>query len=92
MKSEAKEPSYSKLNQEEASNVVTKPPNRIASIDKIDMLSSEAVDLSLIENRYPNCFPRFNNWMCFWSKPVEANFVHPSAVYQPTTTTIKPTG
>ena len=90
MKTEVKEPSYSKL-KEETSNVVTKAPNRTGSMDKIEMLSSETVNLPLVENRYTNCFSRFNNWMCFWSRPVEDNFVYPSAVYQPTTTAIKQT-
>ncbi|WP_010597624.1 hypothetical protein [Rickettsiella massiliensis] len=89
MKTEVKEPSYSKLNQEEASNVVTKEPNRTVSMDKIEVLSSEIVNLPLVENRYANCFSRFNNWMCFWSSPLADKFVHPSEVYQPTTTSIK---
>ncbi|MDQ8039635.1 MAG: hypothetical protein REH83_04440 [Rickettsiella sp.] len=91
MKIEEKEPSYFKLNQEDSSSIVTKEPNRTASMDKIEVLSSEIVNLPLVENRYTNCFSRFNNWMCFWSRPVEDNFVHPSAVYQSTTTAIKQT-
>ncbi|WP_156792708.1 hypothetical protein [Rickettsiella massiliensis] len=87
-KKKDKEPNYFKLNQNET-NVITKAPNKTVSKDEIEVLSSEIVDLPLVENKYPNCLARFSNWMCFWNNPEEKP-IDPSAVYQPTTIVKQP--
>jgi hypothetical protein len=80
--------SYAKLNQDETDIITQAPSKTVSTEDSIEMLANgESVNPPLIKNSGPHCSSLLD-WMCFWNNPVENKCVHPSAVYQPTTTTI----
>lgn len=82
--SETEKEKCSKIHQDVVSNVITIPPNKMAAMGKIEMLSSAKLAEPLVTER-SNCLYPFSQLFCFFLYKPETHLLNNSEVYQTTT-------